>query len=44
MYVLVFLVQKREGEELINSLRGVLGDSVVGCTFYDEVKDEIVWC
>lgn len=35
---------KRESEELADSLRGVLGDSVVGCTFYDEVKDEIVWC
>lgn len=35
---------KRESEELINSLRGIFGDSVVGCTFYDEIKDEIVWC
>ena len=35
---------KSESEELVNFLRGVLGDSVIGCTFYDEIKDEIVWC
>ena len=35
---------KRESEELADSLRGVLGDLVLGQTFYDEIKGDIVWC
>lgn len=35
---------KRESEELVSSLIGLLGDMVIGSTFYDEIKEEVVWC